>query len=287
MKLNGEQTRQLHRALLSAFPDGASLQRLVKTVLEENLAAIARANKLADTAFDLIEWAEAHGKLEQLIEGAYRDNPGNPDLHQFVEKVSILPMVPINPNVFGKTIVLKNPTRQEISEQFRKREGLVVVRGLSSKGLRDHMTPIYREVLPSETKFLYTDLEIYSDEQLSNAEGYFKALAADVAASLSIDFNLNEHWKRRLGPQQNMINFVHDFLTATSSILLWRVHHVDRLVDTNFSDNAFSFFRVLYNEGWDRLIMVLCCYADPNTFIRNTRMSPFNVGVRLEFEGAI
>ena len=233
---------------------------------------------------------EAHSTLLQGIAGV-QQRPTSPQVFPGtpapIFPPAVSPAVPdTSPAQSGisDAVILKNPTRHEISEQFRKREGLIVVRGLNARGLKDRMAPIYSEMLPSETKLLYTDFDTYPDAQFNDVEAYFKALAADVASSLRIDFNLSKHWKRRLGPQSNMLNFVRDYMmTTTEGILLWRVHHVDRLVSADFSDDAFSFFRVLYNEGWERLIMVLCCYNDPNTFIKNAQMSPFNVGVRLEF----
>ena len=54
MQLTGEQVKQLHRALLSAFPKVAVLQILVRTGLNENLAAIAGETDLSTVVFALI-----------------------------------------------------------------------------------------------------------------------------------------------------------------------------------------------------------------------------------------
>jgi len=84
IKLSGGQIKQLHQALLSAFPNIASLQFLVRTELEKNLDAIAGGNNLSEITFQLINWAETHGTLKELIQRAYQANPSNPALSQFV-----------------------------------------------------------------------------------------------------------------------------------------------------------------------------------------------------------
>jgi len=84
MQLNGIQIKQLHHALLSAFPQLASLEFFVRTELEENLSAIALGSSLSEVVFHLIEWARAHGRLADLVEKAYHENRLNPDLRAFV-----------------------------------------------------------------------------------------------------------------------------------------------------------------------------------------------------------
>src|ERR1043165_3880195 len=80
MKLNRMQFRQLHEALLSAFLSRAALAKMVRFGLDERLSDIADEPSLRATVFTLIEWAEAHGKLAQLLSAAVDSNPGNPDL---------------------------------------------------------------------------------------------------------------------------------------------------------------------------------------------------------------
>ncbi len=45
--------------------------------------AIAGSENLSTIIFNLIGWAESTGKLEELIRGAYRQNPDNPKLIDF------------------------------------------------------------------------------------------------------------------------------------------------------------------------------------------------------------
>lgn len=86
LKLTGDQRKQLTAALLSAFPNRGALEQMVKHGMEENLAEIAGDPNLGQAIFDLIEWADAKGRLEELIRKAYEANPGNPELADFVKQ---------------------------------------------------------------------------------------------------------------------------------------------------------------------------------------------------------
>lgn len=112
--LDGRQKKALHGALRLAFPRPAALERLVEIHLDEHLGAIAGDAALDDATFRVIEWAEAQGKLEALVNGARVEAPGNPELaafertiveardahpqdamlRQFAERVQLAPAVP-------------------------------------------------------------------------------------------------------------------------------------------------------------------------------------------------
>jgi hypothetical protein len=75
--MNGRQMRELQQALLDAFPSEGDLARMVSFGLDERLTAIATGTTLTETVFKLIQWAESHGKVSQLLEAAVRENPDN------------------------------------------------------------------------------------------------------------------------------------------------------------------------------------------------------------------
>jgi hypothetical protein len=76
MKLPRKQLKQLHSTLLDAF-DPSELKQMVKFELGENLDAIAGGGNLSETVFNLIQWAERRGRIEDLIQGAVNYNPDN------------------------------------------------------------------------------------------------------------------------------------------------------------------------------------------------------------------
>lgn len=87
MELSLEQTNELYAALLSAFPDIDSLERLVYLGLGENLDSIAAGQSLPGRVLNLIRWAKAQGRVALLIEKAHSVNPGNPQLKRFAAQV--------------------------------------------------------------------------------------------------------------------------------------------------------------------------------------------------------
>jgi hypothetical protein len=87
--LTTDQRKQLYNALLSAFPARSDLARMVNFGLNANLDAIAGGTSLSDTVFNLIQWATAQGRLEDLINAALDANAGNPDLKAFAAQVGL------------------------------------------------------------------------------------------------------------------------------------------------------------------------------------------------------
>jgi|SRR5579871_128898 len=84
MQLNGGQLKQFQQVLVSAFPSINALRIMVRVGLQENLEAIVGSGSLSTVVFDLIEWAQACGRLQELMEKAYHENSGNPELRNFV-----------------------------------------------------------------------------------------------------------------------------------------------------------------------------------------------------------
>ncbi|WP_063800776.1 SUMF1/EgtB/PvdO family nonheme iron enzyme [Mastigocoleus testarum] len=87
MHLTGSERERLCEAIISAYPRKPKLRMMVSYQLDKNLDAIAGGDDLTEIVFSLIEWAESRGKLENLIEAASKENPGNPDLREFQESI--------------------------------------------------------------------------------------------------------------------------------------------------------------------------------------------------------
>lgn len=79
MKLDGQKIEAIQNALISAF-NLSELKQMVRFGLDVDLDDISLAGNLKDVTFQLIEWAERQGKLDLLIQEAYKANPHNPEL---------------------------------------------------------------------------------------------------------------------------------------------------------------------------------------------------------------
>lgn len=86
MQLTGKQRQQLQQALVSAFPTQGKLVQMVSFQLDTNLGAIAGGQNYLEVVFDLINWAEAEGRLEDLVLAARAQNPGNSSLRECAEQ---------------------------------------------------------------------------------------------------------------------------------------------------------------------------------------------------------
>jgi hypothetical protein len=81
--------RDIHAALLSAFPSKSNLEQMTKFGLGINLDTIAGGSTLSAITFDLIEWAIAHDQLLDLVRAAREANPGNAKLKAVAVDLSI------------------------------------------------------------------------------------------------------------------------------------------------------------------------------------------------------
>ena len=75
-QLSGSQVTQLQAALLDAF-DQAELTQMVTVELDENLESIAGSGAQSTVVFNLIQWAERHERVGDLVRGAQTQRPGN------------------------------------------------------------------------------------------------------------------------------------------------------------------------------------------------------------------
>jgi hypothetical protein len=87
-RLNGAQVKLLADGLLAAFTDFDDLSRLVRVALDARLIQIVdqRVN-FTDQVWKLVEWAEAKGKLADLLRAAVEAVPGNARLQEAVRSV--------------------------------------------------------------------------------------------------------------------------------------------------------------------------------------------------------
>ncbi len=71
-QLTGKQVQEIREALLAAYGSVDTLRIMVRIELNETLEAIAGGENLRVLIFNLITWAERTGRVDDLIQGAYR-----------------------------------------------------------------------------------------------------------------------------------------------------------------------------------------------------------------------
>lgn len=84
-QLTGKQIAKIQEALLDAYPARDDLRMMVRIELNETLEAIADGANQRVVIFNLVSWAERTGRSDDLVQGAYRRNQGNPALQQLLQ----------------------------------------------------------------------------------------------------------------------------------------------------------------------------------------------------------
>lgn len=82
-----QQRKKLREAIIGAYPSRAKLEMMVSVELNENLDAIAGRGNLQEIVFNLVLFFHSQGRLKQLIEAAYKDNPRNIKLKAIREEL--------------------------------------------------------------------------------------------------------------------------------------------------------------------------------------------------------
>jgi hypothetical protein len=88
-ELTFAQYNKLHAALRSAFDDEEALGRMLRQQLGRALVDLAAPGRLPDRITEVIEEAQSGGWVRELVEGALREKPGNPELREFAQDFGV------------------------------------------------------------------------------------------------------------------------------------------------------------------------------------------------------
>jgi Effector-associated domain 1 len=95
MQPTGRELKQLQAALVSAFPSQSELAQMVLFGMNENLNTISQSTNLREMVFDLIQWAQAKGRTQELVRAALEANATNPELQQLaMGQGAVAPPIP-------------------------------------------------------------------------------------------------------------------------------------------------------------------------------------------------
>lgn len=86
-RLTHSQFKEVQAALLDAFEDYSDLKIMVRVSLNERLEDITPPAKLPVVISNLVTWAEQRGQIEELVQGAWVENPHNPKLSRLRGKL--------------------------------------------------------------------------------------------------------------------------------------------------------------------------------------------------------
>ena len=124
-----------------------------------------------------------------------------------------------------------------------------------------------------------------------SAEQWYDGILSKIGQELRLEDELEEFWfaHRRFGPLQRWMNAITEVvLPRRPGQLVIFVDEIDSVLDLPFpTDEFFAGIRELYNRRakepeLDRLSFCLSGVASPSDLIRDARMTPFNIGQRIE-----
>jgi WD40 repeat protein len=134
-------------------------------------------------------------------------------------------------------------------------------------------------------------LDLTKVGQNLSAEQWYDGLLYQVGEQLDLEQELDDFWQNhpRLGPVQRWIAAVRQVILArVPGRLVIFVDEIDTVRSLPFStDEFFAAIRACYNErtedpDYQRVTFCLLGVASPSDLIRDTRLTPFNIGHRIE-----
>ena len=93
MAISGSQHEKLSAALRDAIGSSQRFKEFVKYRFDETLEDITMAQDRRELAFELIDYADRHGWIEELIIGARQSNPKNAKLFAFSQEFFSTPYI--------------------------------------------------------------------------------------------------------------------------------------------------------------------------------------------------
>ncbi len=134
-------------------------------------------------------------------------------------------------------------------------------------------------------------LDLTAIGQNVNAEQWYGGLLSQMAQQLNLEDELMEFWQQQmsLGPLQRWLQAIrHAVLPRCTGPVVFFIDEIDAVLGLPFStDEFFAGIRELYNfrtedAELERLTFCLLGVASPSDLIRDTRTTPFNIGLRIE-----
>ncbi|HLK61187.1 MAG TPA: AAA-like domain-containing protein [Chthonomonadaceae bacterium] len=145
-------------------------------------------------------------------------------------------------------------------------------------------------LLEARTRVVVLDLTAIG--QNLTPEQWYDGLLQDMAQQLDLEDEMDALWERseRFGPLQRFLSALREVVLSDdqpSPVVLF-VDEIDTVRSLPFStDEFFAAIRECYNRRakdprFERLTFCLLGVAAPTDLIRDTRMTPFNIGRRIE-----
>jgi AAA-like domain/Effector-associated domain 1 len=299
MNLSGQQLKKIEEALIDAFPDKGSLERMLLYELEKNLDEIAGGNRLQDIVFNLIKAGQAQGWVKDLIIGARNSNEGNLKLKNIAEELlsnergQLIQQPSDNCPLEPSTIYIERPPIEEKCYKAILQPGaLIRIKAPQRMGKTLLLEKLLDYARGQGYRTAKLDLKLADNSVLSNLKTFLQWLCVDVSDILELDPKLSDYWQDSMGVNTSCTRYFHKYLLSNiDSPLVFAIDNFERLFKC---ENIFSEFCLLLRSWYEtakqgdrmgriwkklRLVVVNSTEVYPTL---DTNRSPFNVGLAIE-----
>jgi WD40 repeat protein len=132
--------------------------------------------------------------------------------------------------------------------------------------------------------------EIGTEKEQESADQWYKGIARRLSRELGIEADLNTWWQSRndIPALQRLTEFFQDLILARipERVVIF-IDEIEATISLGFTDDFFAAIRACYNARatqpeYERLSFVLLGVASPSDLIKNRKLTPFNIGRRIE-----
>ncbi len=173
--------------------------------------------------------------------------------------------------------------------KLQREESLLKIKGPSQYGKGMVLKCFLKKVKALDYKIILIDFNIWSCQDFSNIDSFFKKFAQECYYRLTRDRDytvLNEFWENgNFTPRDKMTNFMLQYLLNDEKNLLLAINDIDLLYPFENSANSFcALLRYWYNESgqfdseFEHLKIAITYSSDTVEAITSENESPFNVG---------
>ena len=290
MDISGQEYKKLTDALIDAFPDKASIERMVLFELDKNLDTIAGGNNLQEIVFNLIKVSKAENWIKDLIDAARKSNPGNSRLKAFTYGASIAQE--LLPETDTTIYIGRPPIEEKCFAAIAQPGALIRIKAPQKMGKTLLLEKLLDHSREQGHKTAKLDLKLADTDILTNLKTFLQWLCVDVSDDLELEPRLDKYWQDFYGLNKNCTRYFQKYLlSVTEHPLILAIDNFERLFAypeifpqfclmlRSWYESAKSGDRI--GKIWKKLRLVVVHSTEKYPEL-DTNHSPFNVGTTID-----
>jgi hypothetical protein len=190
----------------------------------------------------------------------------------------------------GSRFYINRPVDEEMFNAIKRLDGIIRIKGVKQVGKTSLVQRGLEVARQSKSKVVLTDFEGFNATTFDSLESLYLQIATLMATKLKIDPLPEQTWNKKFPPNSNFENYVRDVVLQKAGSLVWALDEVDRLFEHEYKDEFFGLLRSWFNERansnapWRQCTIIIAYATEPQLYIKNLHVSPFNVGHRVPLE---